>query len=257
MNILVINGTAEGYQLGQLLSAHRLIRHVVISSLSDLRSITGVHYHQHTNANHQQSSLPEVITGQNINLVIDASHPYAQNISHRIAEACQQTATPLWAIRRPPWHAKAGDEWYEFDHWHSIRRQLDLFTLPLITLAREAKNHLQQLQAAPTLRPQPLNWLVRCLPPLDNRHLPRYHGVRYIFQRGPFYPWNEYRLLKSQRCDVVICKNSGGPWAVGKLLAARKLKLPVLLLRRPKLPEVNREFTHVALLIKALEQQIQ
>jgi precorrin-6A/cobalt-precorrin-6A reductase len=53
---------------------------------------------------------------------------------------------------------------------------------------------------------------------------------------------------------VLISKNSGGDATEAKLEVARELKLPVLILKRPELPEVDREFGSARALLQALDQ---
>ena len=69
-------------------------------------------------------------------------------------------------------------------------------------------------------------------PPLNVPH------ATYITARGPFEEADELVLLKQHEIDVIVCKNSGGDASYGKIAAARTLGVPVVLLRRPPLPEV-------------------
>ena len=49
-------------------------------------------------------------------------------------------------------------------------------------------------------------------------------------------------LLKQFKIDLLISKNSGGNGAYSKIQAARKLKIPIIMMNRPVLPKVK-EFT--------------
>ena len=60
----------------------------------------------------------------------------------------------------------------------------------------------------------------------------------YITGRGPFTENADRVLLATHAIDVIVAKNSGGAATYGKIAAARVLGLPVILLRRPALPEV-------------------
>jgi precorrin-6x reductase len=44
-------------------------------------------------------------------------------------------------------------------------------------------------------------------------------------------------LLRAHAIDLVVCKNAGGTGAQAKLVAARALALPVLMIDRPALPD--------------------
>jgi precorrin-6A/cobalt-precorrin-6A reductase len=62
--------------------------------------------------------------------------------------------------------------------------------------------------------------------------------AKYVLGRGPFAEQAERELLEAERIEAVVAKNSGGAATVGKIAAARALGLPVILLRRPPLPQV-------------------
>ena len=46
-------------------------------------------------------------------------------------------------------------------------------------------------------------------------------------------------LLERHRIDAILAKNSGGEATYGKIAAARGLHLPVIMLKRPALPETE------------------
>src|SRR5262249_1442718 len=56
--------------------------------------------------------------------------------------------------------------------------------------------------------------------------------------RGPFTETTDRKLMAAHSIDIVVAKNSGGTATYGKIAAARALGLPIILLRRPALPEV-------------------
>jgi precorrin-6A/cobalt-precorrin-6A reductase len=67
-------------------------------------------------------------------------------------------------------------------------------------------------------------------PPLDVPH------AHYILARGPFTEAADKQLLESFSIDAVVAKNSGGEATYGKIVAARALRIPVLMFRRPPVP---------------------
>jgi precorrin-6A/cobalt-precorrin-6A reductase len=69
-------------------------------------------------------------------------------------------------------------------------------------------------------------------PPLAVPH------ASYVTGRGPFTESGDLALLVAHSIDVIVAKNSGGTATYGKIAAARVLRLPVILLRRPALPDV-------------------
>jgi len=59
--------------------------------------------------------LARYLRDDEIDLVIDATHPFAARITVNAVEACEGTARPLLALRRPEWRREAGDRWVEVD----------------------------------------------------------------------------------------------------------------------------------------------
>ncbi|MBS6362690.1 precorrin-6A/cobalt-precorrin-6A reductase, partial [Burkholderia sp.] len=59
-----------------------------------------------------------------IGLVIDATHPYAAQISANAAAAAREAGVPCWALRRAPWQPRAGDDWRMADDWADIEAAL-------------------------------------------------------------------------------------------------------------------------------------
>jgi precorrin-6A/cobalt-precorrin-6A reductase len=62
-------------------------------------------------------------------------------------------------------------------------------------------------------------------------------------------------LFERRQIDVLISKNSGSTATEPKLEVARERGVPVLVLRRPVLSRVNREFTSVVSLLLAIQSQ--
>ena len=63
---------------------------------------------------------------------------------------------------------------------------------------------------------------------------------RIIISRGPFTVAGDAALLQDHDIELVVAKNSGGSGAQAKILAARQLGLPVLMIRRPEMPDAPR-----------------
>lgn len=184
--------------------------------------------------------LAHYLASEQIGLVIDATHPYAAQISANAMRACAASRVPCWALRRAAWQPQAGDDWRMVSDWHEIATALAPFQRPLFTLGREPLAHLDDI-------PPHQFWTVRCLD--SHRDNPR---ARILAARGPFTLEGERALFALQAFDVVVSKNSGGSATEAKLDVARERGLPVIMLRRPVLPDADREFGHVADLLDAL-----
>ncbi|NBB05490.1 cobalt-precorrin-6A reductase [Pseudomonas monteilii] len=175
-----------------------------------------------------------------ITLLIDATHPYAAQISRNAASAARIAGIPCWALRRPAWQAQAGDDWREVEDWAALIEALKPFRRPLFTLGREPLQHLDEI-------PPEQFWTLRAL-----EACPGNERCEVIGARGPFHIEDERALFRRRRIDVLISKNSGSVATEPKLEVARELNVPVLILKRPVLPEVDRQFGSLTDLATAL-----
>ncbi|MBB5546128.1 cobalt-precorrin-6A reductase [Paraburkholderia fungorum] len=184
--------------------------------------------------------MARYIADERIDLVIDATHPYAARISANAVKASGAARVPCWALRREAWLPQAGDDWRMVGDWAELTAALASFKRPLFTLGREPLAHLDEI-------PLRQFWTIRCLDASETH--PR---ARILAARGPFTLEGERALFSGEAFDVVVSKNSGGSATEAKLEVARERGLPVVMLRRPELPAVDREFANVADLLEAL-----
>ncbi|MFB9121954.1 cobalt-precorrin-6A reductase [Paraburkholderia dipogonis] len=185
--------------------------------------------------------MARYIVDEGIDLVIDATHPYAAQISANAAQASRAARVPYWALHRPAWQPQAGDDWRMVGGWNELTDALAPFRKPLFTLGREPLAHLDEI-------PPHQFWVVRCL----EAHADSARA-RILAARGPFTLEGERALFALQAFDVVVSKNSGGHATEAKLEVARERGVPVVMLRRPELPAAGREFENVADLLDALQ----
>ncbi|VXC76397.1 Precorrin-6A reductase [Burkholderia sp. 8Y] len=186
------------------------------------------------------AGLVEYLRAERIGLVIDATHPYAAQMSRHAREACTLADVPLWAVRRAAWQPQSGDDWRDAADWRGIVERIGPFHRPLFTLGREPLMHLDEIPASQ-------HWAIRCLGTHEGNA-----RASIIDARGPFDIAGERALFDAARIDVVISKNSGGRATEAKLAVARERRLPVVMLARPALPEADRQFDDPASALDAL-----
>ena len=186
--------------------------------------------------------LAQFIRAEGIDLLLDATHPYAAQISHNAAHAASACAIPCWVLRRPAWQPRAGDDWREVADWSELIQALQPFHRPLFTLGREPLQHLHEI-------PPEQFWTLRALDVY-----PGNERCEVIGARGPFHIESERELFERRRIDVLVSKNSGSTATEPKLDVARERGVPVLVLKRPVLPEVDREFGTVDEVLQELQQ---
>lgn len=141
--------------------------------------------------------LAQFIRDEGIELVLDATHPYAAQISANAARAAGVCGIPCWALRRPAWQPQADDDWREVGDWAELIEALKPFKRPLFTLGREPLQHLDEIPAEQF-------WTLRALDVY-----PGNERCEVIGARGPFLIEDERALFERRQIDVLISKNSG------------------------------------------------
>lgn len=172
--------------------------------------------------------LAEYLRAEGISHVIDATHPFAAQMSRNAVEACAATGTPLIALEREAWQAGEGDRW---THVPDLAAAVDaLGQTPRRVFLAIGRQTLDAFAGA-----SQHHYLLRLVdPPIEALPLP---DAEAVIARGPFTVEGDRALLRDHRIEVIVAKNAGGAGAEAKLVAARELGLPVVLIDRPRLPE--------------------
>lgn len=162
-----------------------------------------------------------------VDVLVDATHPFAATISLHAARAAATAQVPLLALRRPGWTPVAGDD------WHDVGSLAEAAAL-LPALGRRVFLTTGRLGLAAFAALDDLWFLVRSVDAAEPPHPAR---MEVLLDRGPFTLDGERELLRGHRIDVVVTKDSGGAATAPKLTAAREAGLPVVMVRRPPVPE--------------------
>ena len=172
--------------------------------------------------------LVHYLAEKDIDALIDATHPFAARMKQNAVNAARMTRIAFLAIRRPAWEAEPGDRWTEVASLEEAATALgETPRRVLLTTGRK--------ELAPFRRAAQHFYLVRSVEPPDPGALPPHAEV--ISARGPFSVEGEKALLEERGIETIVTKNSGGTATAAKLEAARALSLPVVMVRRPPLPE--------------------
>lgn len=160
-------------------------------------------------------------------LVVDATHPFAARIGANAAWACASTGVPLLAIRRPAWVPQAGDRWIPVPDMPAALEALG--AVPRRVFLTIGRQEVGVFAAAPQH-----DYLVRAIEDVALA-VPRFTLIR---ARGPFDEAGEAAFLAERGIEILVSKNSGGEATAAKIAAARVLGLPVVMVSRPKKPDV-------------------
>lgn len=163
---------------------------------------------------------------EHVDLLIDATHPFAGQMSRNAAGASRATGTPVLVLRRPAWVAVPGDRWRSVQD--EATAAVALGTARRRVFLALGRQHVAAFAAAPQHF-----YLVRSIEPVADRVLPE---AAYVEARGPFAAADEQALMEAHGIDVVVARNSGGSAGYGKIAAARALGLPVVMIEPPDPP---------------------
>ncbi|WP_425581995.1 cobalt-precorrin-6A reductase [Streptosporangium fragile] len=224
MNILVLGGTDEARRLAAALVA-RPGTHVVSSLAGRVRDPKLPVGEVHEGGFGGPDGLAAWLAERRVDVVVDATHPFAARMTASAVEATGRTGLPLLILRRPGWRQGPGDDW----RW-----------VPSLAAAAELLPSLGERvflttgrRSLPVFAGLDGQWfLARSVDPPEP---PAPRRLEVLLSRGPFTVEGELALMREHRVEVLVTKDSGGEMTTAKLVAARELGLPVVIVRRPAL----------------------
>jgi precorrin-6A/cobalt-precorrin-6A reductase len=170
------------------------------------------------------AGLQAYLQTERISHVVDATHPFAAQMSSNAVQACARAGVPLLALERSAWLAQSGDVWTHVADTDAAVQALP--AQPARVFLAIGKQHL-----APFLACTQHWYLLRLVDPVLDLPAARGHVV---LDRGPFTLQGDRALLQARGITHIVSKNSGGAGAEAKLVAARELGLPVIVIDRPQ-----------------------
>ncbi|MFI9812775.1 cobalt-precorrin-6A reductase [Saccharothrix variisporea] len=211
--VLVLGGTGEARALAAELTGVR-----VVSSLAGRVSAPRLPVGEvRIGGFGGVDGLVEYLRAEHVSAVVDATHPFAAGITANAVAACRVAGVPLLVLRRPGWPAEEGWTW--------------------VDSLEEAAAAVGERRAFITTGRQGLgafsSGVARTVDPPD----PPVPGVEVLLDRGPYTVDSELELLRAHDIEVLVTKDSGGPMTAAKLEAAKTLGIPVIVVRRPPLPD--------------------
>jgi precorrin-6A/cobalt-precorrin-6A reductase len=170
------------------------------------------------------AGLAAYLQEHGVDRLIDASHPFAAGISAEARLACAETGVPRLQLLRPPWRRRPLDRWIEVDSMEAAARIVG-------RIGRRAWLTVGLDEIACFSAAAVVHFLVSIVDPPRQRLPLRFYEV--AAGRGPFTLAQERHRIERHAIDVLVCKASGGAASESKIIAARELSLPVVMVRRP------------------------
>lgn len=223
---MILGGTGEAVELAAKVAATPGI--TAISSLAGrTRQATTASGSTRVGGFGGVTGLIDYLRQQRIDLSIDATHPFADGISGNAAAAATAVGIPHLQLVRPAWEPTQGDRWLDVASHEAAAGILpSLAERIFLSIGR------QELEKYAHLRD--LWFLMRAIDrPLPDAPMP---PGAFLAERGPFSVDSERVLLQDYRIGAIVSKNSGGNATYAKIIAARELGIPVVMVRRPPMP---------------------
>lgn len=184
--------------------------------------------------------LASALNHRRIDLLVDATHPFAATISINAVRAAKQAGVRIARLQRPPWRAGIRDDWREHPTLSAAVRAIPSGSRVFAPLGTGAS----QGKAASALSGrQDVEFVLRSLePPVST---PPSNVAAHVVSRPNADPNSEADLMRRHGCTHLLCRNSGGRGGIAKLRAAAILRMPVHLVSPPSpepLPPAGRIF---------------
>ena len=226
--ILIFGGTTEGRQLAEFCAEHRISAYV--SSATDYGTglIKKSAYITKLTGRMNTEEMESFILSKQLHLVIDATHPYASEVTANISQACRKSAVKyVRVIREPDNHQIKGRYFDSTADAAEYLRKTEGKIL-IATGSKELKSFccIDNYSERCAVRVLPAEQVVMDCKRLGFTHI--------IAEQGPFSEESNVHHLKEFGAEFLVTKESG---AVGgfyeKVSAAEKCGAELLIIRRP------------------------
>lgn len=245
IRVLILGGTTEASELTRLLASDTRFE-VTLSLAGRTANPKTQPVQTRIGGFGGSDGLAAWLQREKIDVVVDATHPYADQISSNAVTACTQLVIPLASIVRAAWQPQRDDNWLNVASADAAADALGSEPRRVfLSMGR------QELGAFAT-RPHH-HYIARTIDPPDDVALPP--DIRFLFSRGPFDTPAETELLAHETIDVLVSKNSGGTATYAKIEAARALGIPVVMIARPHKPS-GHAVQNAEAAVAWLEQQL-
>ncbi len=233
--ILILGGTAEASKLASQLEA------LPVEAITSLAGRTAnpapISGKLRIGGFGGTEGLANYLTTEKVDLLIDATHPYATRISHNALVAADMANIPLLRLERPAWEKESGDNWIEVENEAQAATLIPAGERVLLALGRQ---HIK-----PFADHGDVHFIIRMIDPPEVS-LP--HDCEIVLAKPGNYE-SEKQFLSGRKIGLIVSRNSGGSISYAKIEAARDLALPVLMIARPPVEAK----TVVATVDKAIE----
>lgn len=224
--ILILGGTVEARQLADLLAGDKRFE-LVFSLAGRTSDPLTPSCTVRSGGFGGADGLADFIEDENVDILIDATHPFADRITQNAATAAAATGIDCLRLERKAWEPDAGDNWEIVDSIEEAARQLPKGARALVTVGRQ--------EVEPFFTRLDIKVIARMIEPPEKKPLAPH---KVLLNRPPFELQDERMLMRIEHITHLVTKNSGSSATAAKLQAARELNIPVIMISRPAAPRM-------------------
>lgn len=220
--ILILGGTSEAASLAAELVAALPDARIVTSLAGRTKQPAPLKGEVRTGGFGGVEGLAQWMRDNGVSRLIDATHPFAEQISRNAVAASELTGIPLEVKTRPGWTRQPGDRWIEVGSLEAARDAIPSGARVLLALGSQ---HIAIFENRADV-----HFVVRMVDAPETPLALPDHAI--IIGKPGMTTDAELALLRAHSISHIVCRNSGGPSAYAKIEAARDLGLPVIMLGR-------------------------
>jgi precorrin-6A/cobalt-precorrin-6A reductase len=225
MTLLVLAGTSDARKVLERLDSS----YVIASLAGETRSPAELPAKTRIGGFGGVEGFRDYLATNGIRGVLDATHPFASVMTHTAAKVCADLKLPHVILQRQGWKPQVNDTWHYVD---SVEQTADLIPKGATVFLGTGRKTLPEFSCLAG------RTLINRVIDTPNKPFPFKNG-EFLVGTPPFPIAEEVAMFRAKAIDWIVVKNAGGDKSRSKLDAARELGLPVILIKRPKLPKAE------------------
>lgn len=230
-NILIFGGTNEGRKLAEFLNTSKKDVFVCVATSYGETLLPAKEHVFPLSGRLTQEEMEDLIEEKAIDLVIDATHPYAQIVSENIKKACENTAVERIRLLR-----EVSEAHQEAIYVESVKEAVAYLSktkgnIFVTTGSKELSLFTELEEYKERVYPRVLSTPEVALACKDLG----FEGRHLICMQGPFSEDLNYSMLKEVQASYLVTKESGRAGGFEeKMVAAQRAGVIPIVIGRPK-----------------------
>ena len=231
--ILIFSGTTEGRELAEWLGSEGIMVHVrVATEYGAVVMEPSANIDVRVGSCGGADGIADVIRDLDISIVVDATHPYALNITKHIVEACGRTGAEYIRLKRPD----SEEDTEGVIRFDSLEEAVEyLKGTEGRILASTGSNELSMYTRIPDYTERVVARVLSTAESVQKCAALGFEGRNLICAQGPFSEEMNTAMLRQVGASFMVTKDSGDAGGFSeKVRAARKAGATLVVINRPE-----------------------